>query len=62
MLSGRGARRYAMAEEKKGGFHAFEQRVHQLEEEDARARKSAPGESDAAKRESKEEKKEPKGK
>ena len=53
-----------MAEVKKGGgFHAFEQRVHQIEEEDAKAaQKSAPGASEAAKRESKEEEKEPKKK
>jgi hypothetical protein len=52
-----------MPEVKKGGgFHAFEQRVHQIEEEDAKAQRSAPGQSEgAAKREtSKEERKEPK--
>jgi hypothetical protein len=33
-----------MAETKKGGFHAFEQRVHQIEEEDREAeRKSSQG-------------------
>ena len=47
-----------MAEEKKGGFHAFEQRVHQLEEEDAKAQKSAPGQGEGAKRDVKEERKE----
>ncbi len=52
-----------MAETKKGGgFHAFEQRVHQIEEDDAKAaQKAAPGGSEGAKRESKEEK-EPKKK
>jgi hypothetical protein len=51
-----------MAEEKKGGFHAFEQRVHQLEEEDRKAEKSAPGTGEAGKRDVKEERKEPKEK
>jgi hypothetical protein len=32
-----------MAEEKKRGFHALEERIHQLEEEDTKAaRESAP--------------------
>lgn len=50
-----------MAEEKKGGgFHAFEQRVHQLEEEDAKAaQKSAPGTGQGGKPDVKEELKEP---
>jgi hypothetical protein len=30
-----------MAEQKKKGFHAFEDRVHELEEEDAKQRESA---------------------
>ncbi len=52
-----------MADEKKGGFHAFEQRVHQLEEEDAKAaQKSAPGTGQGGKRDVKEERKEPKEK
>jgi hypothetical protein len=51
-----------MPEVKKGGgFHAFEQRVHQIEEEDAKAQRSAPGQSEGAKRESsRDERKEPK--
>ncbi|HSM93976.1 MAG TPA: hypothetical protein VLT47_13920 [Anaeromyxobacteraceae bacterium] len=40
-----------MAEVKKGGgFHAFEQRVHQLEEEDAKAEKKVQGTTEGAKR------------
>ncbi len=30
-----------MAEAKKGGFHALEQRIHQIEEEDAKKEASA---------------------
>ncbi len=44
-----------MAEQKKGGFHALEQRIHQIEEEDAKqeqgrvrgARREAAGEPGA---------------
>ena len=32
-----------MAETKQGGFHAFEQRVHQIEEEDREAEKKGQG-------------------
>ncbi|MGB8930928.1 MAG: hypothetical protein WCC48_06725 [Anaeromyxobacteraceae bacterium] len=49
-----------MAEMKKGGgFHALEQRIHQIEDEDAKAEKSAQGQSESAKREAKEEPKSP---
>ncbi len=30
-----------MAEQKKGGFHALEQRIHQMEEEDAKKEAAA---------------------
>jgi hypothetical protein len=36
-------RRLSMPEQKKRGFHALEERIHQLEEEDTKAaRESAP--------------------
>ncbi len=32
-----------MAEQKKRGFHALEQRIHELEAEDAKSERGAPG-------------------
>jgi hypothetical protein len=50
----------AMAEVKKGGgFHALEQRIHQIEDEDAKAEKAASRTSESAKHEAKEEPKAP---
>ncbi len=47
-----------MAETKQGGFHAFEQRVHQMEEEDREAeRKGQPAPSGAPSRQAKPEEK-----
>lgn len=47
-----------MAETKQGGFHAFEKRVHQIEEEDREAeRKGQAGEPAGAAREAKPEEK-----
>lgn len=39
-----------MAEEKKRGFGALEQRIHQMEEEDAKKERSASGESGGGQR------------
>ena len=33
-----------MAEQKKGGFHALEERIHQMEEEDAKREREAASE------------------
>ena len=33
-----------MAEQKKGGFHALEERIHQMEEEDAKREREAAAE------------------
>ena len=33
-----------MAEQKKGGFHALEERIHQMEEEDAKREREATAE------------------
>lgn len=43
-----------MAEEKKRGFGAFEKRVHELEEEEARKQRSTSGEEGARREEEKE--------
>jgi len=50
-----------MAETKKGGgFHAFEQRVHEIEEEDRKEeRKGKPTQADAPKQATPPERKEP---
>lgn len=41
-----------MAEQKKRGFHALEQRIHEMEEQDrAGERRSPPEQTEAAKRE-----------
>jgi hypothetical protein len=42
-----------MAETKQGGFHAFEKRVHQLEEADREAERTGKSESGSAPREAK---------
>lgn len=39
-----------MAETKKRGFHALEERIHQMEEEDAKQEKRATTESEEAPR------------